>query len=650
MPGCSRRTLHLYTFALSIFTTTAIFQPAIKIDPDRKSSPIAFKVCMNTVQLSRRPFVYIVDFHSSSAVQPLIHNLHDTSVTTILITHPQGLMTLAAQNREMNIIFFVSDPDEIPSLILSSVSKPRQYEDKSQSDPLENSEIFPTSEMNQKSKFHSSLPQYCLLVDDRQGSKMVGCDEQMTLSTAELEGSEFLSARNFNFTRSLYMNPIWNSKNYLSFIIDQNNYTPVARNRTERWQNVKSGKGNYAIFEKNGYPREILSFKFIWRFFKGIRTIICDGDVCDRYDPFSESIITYSGEVGEPYFDFAVTNMHRKAAGICVSGEEGSNIDANGDQRRESELFLLILEHFSNLMNCTDGFRQISRDDNFFELQEQLRFHESGQLFDYNMYQVILSITTKNIPYSSFDHSVGVETRALCFLTPHSKKIPQFLVPFKSFSPVVWFLIGAVFATCVLMQHAFQCAQLRIFRGVYSEAEIRIFENTSSLLSIYAYFMSGSPPRLVLGNFLTGKILFFIFSFSALIITTAFLGVMTTLLTKTVQYPEIDSLEDLQDTDILIQTSNAGNAAVFFDGLGEFEKLKAKFVSNLEHYQHSLDFDVHEQNIQHFVLNQNNLTVLTLGPRAEFLEKLKDNVQTILENDAFLVDVPGSLISTMASV
>ncbi|CAH0748594.1 unnamed protein product [Bemisia tabaci] len=649
MFGRSLRTLHLSTFALSFFMTTAIFQPAIQIEPGRKSNSIAFKVCLNTVQLSGRPLMYIVDFHSSSAVQPLIQNLHDSSITTILIRHPEELTTLATQNREMNIIFYVNDPDEILSLILSSVPKPWQHEDGFQSDRLENSSISTNFEMKQKSKFNSKLPHYCILVDDLKDSKMVGCDEQMTLSTAELEGSELLSDQNFNFTRSLYMNPIWNSKNYLSFMIYQNNYTPFGPNGSKWWQNVKAGKVNCTISGKNEYRGEILSFKFIWRFFKGIRTIICYEDVCDRYNPFSESIISYSGAIDESYFDFAVTNMHRKVASICLSDAEGSEIYANRVSWQGNGLFLYVYEHFSNLTNFTRPtvkYNSFWGEDFFDKMVRDVRFREMGQLLNLDLHFVKVSVTDKSVSYPSFDYSVGVETRAICILTPHSKKIPQFLVPFRSFSPVVWFLIGAVFAIFVLMQHAFQRAQFKIFCGLYSETEIRIFENTSSLWSIYAYFVSGFPPRLILGNLLTGKILFFIFSFSALIITTAFLGVMTTLLTKTVQYPEIDSLKDLQDSDFLIQTANADDSAVFFDGLDEFVKLKAQLVSNLEHYTYYLSLELPEHYSLHLALNENNHTLLNLErPIEELFEKLKDNVQTITENDAFLVDVPGSFVS-----
>ncbi|CAH0385129.1 unnamed protein product [Bemisia tabaci] len=649
MFGLSLRTLHLSTFALSIFTTTAIFQPAIKIEPNRKNNSIAFKVCLNTVQLSGRPLVYIVDFHSSSAVQPLIQNLHDSSITTILIRHPEELTTLATQNREMNIIFYVNDPDEILSLILSSVSKPWQHEDGFQSDRLENSTICTTFEMKQKSKIDSELPHYCILVDDREVSKMVGCDEQMTLSTAELEGSEFLSDQNFNFTRSLYMNPIWNSKNYLSFMIFQNNYTPFGTNGSKWWQNMNSGKVNSTILGKNEYQREILSFKFIWRFFKGMRTIICSEDVCDRYNPFSESIISYSGAMDESYFDFAVTNMHRKVAGICLAGSKGSEIYANSDPSEGSDLFLYVYKHFLNLTNFTDA--PMMKDDSFLRKNDFMkmildgRFREMGQLLNLDLHLVEVLITAKSVSHSSFDYSVGVETRATCILTPHSKKIPQFLVPFRSFSPVVWFLIGAVFAIFVLMQHAFQNAQLKIFHSLYSETEIRIFENTSSLLSIYAYFVSGTPPRLILGNLLTGKILFFIFSFSALIISTAFLGVMTTLLTNTVQYPEIESLKDLQDSDFLIQTGNADAAAVFFDGLDEFVKLKARLVSNLEYYTSYMVIDVAEHYNLKFGWSEENHTLNFEHPRGEYYEKFKENVQTILENDVFLVNMPGSFTS-----
>ncbi|CAH0383616.1 unnamed protein product [Bemisia tabaci] len=645
MCGHGQEIVYFVTLTTLILTISAAFnyQPIRNNKHDQEHISLPLKVCYNTIHLSEQPLMYIVDFHSNPIVPPLIQNLHDSSIKTILITHHKKLTTLATNNEKMNFMFFVNNPQEILSLILSSVSKPRQHEENFDGDKIKSSGIHlqPIFSMKEDFESNSKMPHHCVTVGDQHDANLVDCDEHMTVSAAELEGSEILSDRNFNFTRALYINSIWNSNNYLSFMIGQNNPNPVGH-AVPKWQeNEKLGNRSAIMSVKNEYSGVILCFKFVWRFFRGIRTVICYKGVCDRYDPFSENIVSYSGKVGEAYFDFSVINVNKKVLKIAAFELEGYKIDTSNDFTGVNAIFP-ILYHLQDSINCTIEFI----GDLFAMSQDnRIPLYERGQLSDCHMHLVAVSVTGKSIPYSRFDYSVAVETREICFLTPHSKKIPQFLVPFKSFSPVVWFLIGAVVATFVLMQRAFQSAQLRIFRGVYSEAEIRIFETTSSLFSIYAYFMSGSPPRLVLGNFLTGKILFFIFSFSALIITTAFLGVMTTLLTKTVQYPEIDSIKDLEDSELLIQTGSADAAAVFFEELDGFDKLKTRLVSNLQYYcQTVFDSLPDDYRLVDFLTGRND-TGWNINQDEDPLTEMKKNIRSVLETDAFLVDVSDSVLS-----
>ncbi|CAH0383771.1 unnamed protein product [Bemisia tabaci] len=140
------------------------------------------------------------------------------------------------------------------------------------------------------------------------------CEERMFISSEELDGSSVLSDRNFNMTRSLYTNPIWNSKNHLIFMLRDFNggcYQPTRRSI--------SPDGTFS----NDHDALILCFKFIWRFFRGLRTVICWEFGCSRYDHFAENVIWYTGKDQEVYFDFSITNMHGKPLKVVMDDVVG---------------------------------------------------------------------------------------------------------------------------------------------------------------------------------------------------------------------------------------------------------------------------------------------------------------------------------------
>ncbi|CAH0391393.1 unnamed protein product [Bemisia tabaci] len=186
-----------------------------------------------------------------------------------------------------------------------------------------------------------------------------------------------------------------------------------------------------------------------------------------------------------------------------------------------------------------------------------------------NVIKYFESISTADV-----DYSVTVDSCVLCFVTPHSQLMPQYLVIFKAFTPVVWYFIVITITIFILMQHLFQ----KIFRAFYSDAERSSYEGSSSMLTIFSYFICGSPPRLLLGRFYTGKVLFTVFSFATIIISTVFLDGMTTLLTKQVRYPEIDSLKDMEDASIFIQVLDAEKASRFFLQENKYKTLATKLT------------------------------------------------------------------------
>lgn len=127
------------------------------------------------------------------------------------------------------------------------------------------------------------------------------------------------------------------------------------------------------------------------------------------------------------------------------------------------------------------------------------------------------------------------------------------------------------------------------------------------MLTVYAYFVCGSPPTLTLGRLVTGKMIFTIFSFSALIISTAFLGSMTTLLSNRVLYPEIDSLRTLEESDLFIETLNDLDMDIDFFA-GRLESLRGKLVKNYLFYESELfDQELYSSENLDFMLNVSHI-------------------------------------------
>ncbi|CAH0382874.1 unnamed protein product [Bemisia tabaci] len=328
----------------------------------------------------------------------------------------------------------------------------------------------------------------------------------------------------------------------------------------------------------------------------------------------------------ETYFDFSVTNMHGKNLNIILNDRQGSAVNDRYRGPYRCSVEEKILEELGASLNCT-----------FLDFFQEGTDHDAGQKLDLDLHMLLLDATLEKIDHSKFDFSVGVEMESMCILTPHSKLMPQFLVPFKVFTFAVWSFILVIATVFVLKQYVFLKAQGGLFGGMYSETEIVQYSTSSSVYMIYGYFICGSPPRLLLGKLFTGKILFFVFIFSAFIISNIFLGGMTTLLTNTVQYPEIDTLKDLEDSDLFIQVPSVESAATYFAQLGLSEKLRAKLSSVAEYNIATESAIVNTSLLWETVISNREIALVS--------EQFAKNLRVILENDAFLVDLPYSLRS-----
>ncbi|CAH0383558.1 unnamed protein product [Bemisia tabaci] len=564
----------LYIRQISLSTQTVkILALSPEKEEDRLNS-IALNACRSIVNESNEDLFYIYEdgLHTEPSFEHFNQQLHETSIKTILISHHTHLTNTVNTDQAKNFIFILNDVRELMSLILYTVSQPRLFEKNG-----EYTKSLRYDKMRIQHRPKGVLPFYCVTVDGRsvwtQGEKT--CNKELRLSSADLEPNSILSDQVFNATRGLYINKLWNSRNYLVFVFK--NFDPYEKNP----------EYTALVRKRNGMEKSsslVFCFRFFWRFFRGLKAVICHSHGCVKYNPFAETLIFSEDEKNKIFFDFSWSDMHRKSittfytsceSQICkVFDSSPSDIWVESDKA--------LLNDLKRAVNCT--LKQPHTQ--YMSEQFQIYGTEAGLRFDIDLQPFEYGLSLEGTDYSRYDFSVSIDTRSLCFATPHNGFMSQGLVIFKSFSPLVWTLIVLTIVSFWIILGVFRYLQCKVFYFFYPDAELEFYRNSSSLFTVYAYFMCGRPANLRLGHLLTGKALFVIFSFSAIIITNAFLGCMTTLLSKRVLYPELDSLKALEESELFIQTvlHTAESEKEMFHQLNQSKVLSAKLVGNIKDY------------------------------------------------------------------
>ncbi|CAH0393894.1 unnamed protein product [Bemisia tabaci] len=480
------------------------------------------------------------------------------------------------------------------------------------------------SRIHREHQILQGLPRYCILVDGHylhpEGRGF--CDEEFRITSLELSHSSILSDSVFNLTRGLYINAIWNSQVYFVFML-RSDISPL-----------KNGS-------QNVMDELFFCFKFFWRFFRGQKFIICHPGGCDRYDPFTEIIVALKDATDEGFFDFSLKNMHKKSLGVFYGVSKSNRVMTNEAWEFWDYLLDPIFEHLEKSINCTIKRRNVhlylqgpDKQTAFIEDDIGLKFDADLETFNFG---ISLSVTD----YSKLHLSPTIGSTALCIATPHSEYVPQSLVIFKSYMPVVWVFILITTILFVWAQYVFQYTQCEVFSRLYSQSEVDLHRSTSPFLTVYAYFICGSPPTLLLGRLYTGKILFVIFSFSTIILSTVYLSGMTKFLSDRVSYPEIDTLETLERSDLFIQTHDLSGALDVFSQQEQSENLKAKLINTLYLDLAHVFFQPSNAQVSDYLVAAGNLSLLE--SEKTMLENILRNTESMVETDAFLMSVPDTL-------
>ncbi|CAH0395139.1 unnamed protein product [Bemisia tabaci] len=584
---------------------------------DERETPNAFalRACQNMVNQSQENVFYAIELDSDPTFKQFIQHLQNAFIQTIVISQDSKLTSSVLSYHRKNMIFIVNDVNELLSLIFYSASRQISLELNGEfsTDPVNN-------QTHEGSLFKSSFSHYCIQVDGQffWSREDKTCDQTIGLSSAELRDGSILSDPVFNATRSLYTNTIWNSKNHLIFFLKNLRFnfsksSPKPRQNLRHRESANKTMNNHEI---DPFGSMMFCFKFFWRFFKSRKAIICHPQGCEKYDPFKEILISLEGERDEDFFDFSLSNMQRKPmqAHMIYQFMRKPHVVNPATWKKWISFHEIAIENLAISLNCSLKFNEW---DDFPEDEDGLRYDISLLLFQCN------GITMEGSDISKVDLALSIDTTAICIATPHSAFMSQGLVIFVSFTPVVWILTVITIFMFSFFQYVFQYLQRDFFIKLYSEAERDTFRDTSSMLTVCAYILCGSPPSLTLGRLVTGKMIFTIFSFSALIMSTAFLGSMTTLLSDRVLYPEIDSLAALEESDFDIETLNTLETDINFF-VDRLEPLRMKLVMNYLFYQTELFLDA----------------LLSYNSRKPGDKQSVSSILSVSTSNAFLVSMP----------
>ncbi|CAH0390817.1 unnamed protein product [Bemisia tabaci] len=270
------RVLLLLAGVLSITSTDKLSTSSFKND----STPsFLLKVIQHTLSLSKRSSIHIFNHDAQHSPSQLIYMLHEHHIHTTVGSIPD----LETQQSPKNLLFLLCDCGDIFELIANSTKNRKNLS-------IENHLLITPNHQDLKiglsdSNFTKSWTNEAKMKGIISDSNYADFQENSILPPKSLEG------------RLLY-HPVWNGENYLIFNI---------------W-NAGSAEqfcANNPPPPKNIERALMPTFKSIWQFFRGLKTIICIGDHCFGYDPFTETITSFSAK-NESFFDYSMSDIRGK--------------------------------------------------------------------------------------------------------------------------------------------------------------------------------------------------------------------------------------------------------------------------------------------------------------------------------------------------
>ncbi|CAH0762366.1 unnamed protein product [Bemisia tabaci] len=517
-----------------------------------KDESLLMKVCENTLHRSNIHLFYIVNLSRDKCCTQTIQHLHNNEITTVQYNQANFSLHMI-DDITKNVVVIVNDCSDLLNFMLSSMA--------GHWDSYKHDTNYPICKNCTSTKSRSVFPNICLVnlksgVTTRDRSRP--CDATLDVTVGDIEDGRVLKGGLLAYTKQAY-NRFWNADNFFIFVV-----------LTEQQPGKQESCNLY------------LTFRLMWRIYKGRKTVICSLRECLWYDAFFNRTHVFTGSSEEDYFDFSWRFMNHRAATYLLVETPGKLTDF------EDNTGYLIWQ--AGVFDSLDAFMDL-RSANY-KLPLGRFFSDDIQtdkelIVKYDLSLLFVDAThphslSSRADFENYDHSTITEFGSYCFFVPRRGFKPQYLTVFKCFSPKVWacFLITVV--TFSLLHRYHTRFQSQRFARLYTEGEIVRYESSSTVLTIYRYFLCVCQPRLLLGKLVSGKIFFCVFTMAAIVLTTLLQSGMVTFLNTRIRYADIDSVQQLRESDLLVQTVNPDSDKVFFGRDEQLGWVKERLVESYE--------------------------------------------------------------------
>ncbi|CAH0392620.1 unnamed protein product [Bemisia tabaci] len=603
-------------------------------------------VCDNTRERSKLKTFHIVSLNPDYDLTPLMIDLGEQLVPSVL-THFHGSFDhFPAANRAKNILFILNDANDILNLILGTGSG-SDSEDTTGADRNIRFRQDLTNNYTQR-----QLPNYCIMYTDSNSQYVIrdekrGCDVTFQMSENDLKENSVLPEDVFQHVKRLYLHDVWNPDNFLIFKISRTNRrsTDILGQTWSLAQNFNSTKGSDSICPND---KILVSLKFIWRAFRGHKTVICCEEICYWYEPFHEVIYHYAMEEKNDYFDFSWMSMNDKLIKVAFPLEEENLISVSIGWNFWGNSMGLAIDALAEKRKGTPNYwvYMDEENDTMWPVPRPLDLKTMVKL-GYDFLATKYSGYCAN--FSEFDPSPGIETAVLFIIVPRKGFLPSDLAVFRCFTPTVWLCTMLAMVTFFSAYYLYNKLQIRAFPLLYSQEELIHFKRVSISLTLFRNVLCMSQPRWTLGELKAGKIVFFVISFSTLIMTSLFASGMVSVLSEPVRYSDIDTLRELNQSsmDVQTDTSWSKDRAELFAGDSELKWLNQKLRSL---FQFEFGYLYEARTIQSSVpaLKEMGAKVTNWSEQVlntsinETITTMGRNSDAMMKSDAFLVEVTAS--------
>ncbi|CAH0382947.1 unnamed protein product [Bemisia tabaci] len=304
----------------------------------------------------------------------------------------------------------------------------------------------------------------------------------MTIRDLDLEEGSILSDDIIKHVDGLYTNKVWNCENYLIFYLQRAEYqSPNCSPEAQR-------DGFEGV---NAHSKLLFVFKFMWRMFKGQRTLICMNTTCQKYDPFNEKIIQYAGMDDEKFFDFSWHSMNGKKMIAAIHSLAYYAIDTNFNTVVDNSLWFVHAISVATSWRNGSVYYVLAHGDDVVDAQEN-EILLTGLKYGVDVLAADINIKVfRNFEY--YDASTYLDSCQLVFITPRAEFIPQYIAVFNCFSSTTWMYVLLTLIVFTLIHIMFFKVERNEFPPLYREEELPSPQSLSTLLTIVRFFQERDP-------------------------------------------------------------------------------------------------------------------------------------------------------------